>query len=68
MKQIGNIKIENKEILLCCGRGRCPSISRDESSDNKEMFLLKDDFGGSIKLDKQQLSAIKEAFNNLDAI
>jgi hypothetical protein len=68
MKQIGNIKIENKEILLCCGRGRCPSISRDESSNEKEMFLLKDDFGGFVKLDREQLNAIKEAFNNLDAI
>lgn len=68
MKQIGNIKIENKEILLCCGRGKCPSISRDNPVDGKEMFLLKDDFGGLVKLDKQQLNAIKEAFENLDAI
>jgi hypothetical protein len=32
------------------------------------MFLLKDDFGGSVKLDKKQLNAIKEALDNLDAI
>lgn len=68
MKEFKNIKIENREILLCCGRGKCPAISRDESSNNEEMFLVKDDFGGSIKLDKDQLKSFKEAVENLDAI
>tara|TARA_B110000305_G_C19392616_1_gene615747 strand:- start:1172 stop:1378 length:207 start_codon:yes stop_codon:yes gene_type:complete len=68
MKFKSSIKIQDKEILLCCGRGRCPSIKRDPRAGDTEHFLLTDDFGGSIKLDKEQLLSIKEAVKNLDAI
>jgi len=67
MKSYENIKIENREILLCCGRGRCPSIKRDESG-KENTFKISDDFGGSIVLDIDQLNAIKEALENINDI
>ena len=63
-----NTRLEGKSILLCCGKGRCPAIKRDEESNEADNFILTDDFGGSIKLEKNQLLAIKEALDQIDDI
>ena len=64
--KMSNIKVENKEILLCCGRGRCPAIKRNE--EENDSYIITDDFGGSIKLDSKQLNAISEALEKLNDI
>jgi len=63
-----NTRLEGNSILLCCGKGRCPAIKRDDKSKESENFILTDDFGGSIKLDRDQLFAIKEALDQIDDI
>lgn len=63
-----NTRIENNSILLCCGKGRCPAIKRDSQDKDNENFILTDDFGGSIKLEKDQLFAIKEAIDRINDI
>lgn len=63
-----NTRLENNQILLCCGRGRCPTIKKDTEDTKSENYILTDDFGGSIKLDRQQLFAIKEALEQIDDI
>ena len=68
MNKYQNIKIENKEILLCCGRGKCPKITRQEESEKGNIFKITDDFGGSVLLDLNQLSAIQEALENINDI
>ncbi len=59
-----NIKIENNEVLLCCGKGRCPVLKKSEEDTNH--YTLKDDFGGQVSLTKDQLLVIQEALEALD--
>jgi hypothetical protein len=61
-----NTRLEGNTILLCCGKNRCPSISKDV--EDKGKFLIKDDFGGVVKLEKDQLLAIREALDKIDDI
>ena len=63
-----NTRLENKSILLCCGKGRCPAIKRDEDQKDSDNFIITDDFGGSIKLNKDQLFAIQEALTRINDI
>jgi len=60
-----NLKKQGESILLCCGKARCPSLKK--SSTNKGLYELKDDFGGAVKLTKDQLLIIKDALKQLDA-
>lgn len=52
-----DIKIEEGRVLLCCGKGRCPSIEEE----SKDTFIIKDDYKGSVKLTKDQLYAVSTA-------
>lgn len=61
---MSNIRREGSAVLLCCGKGRCPALTK---SKNKEsLYSLSDDFGGKVHLTKEQLLAIKEAVEELD--
>jgi len=56
-----NIKIENSNsVLLCCGKKGCPSLRK-----KRGYYLIKDDFGNEIKLEKEHLEAIPEALKAL---
>lgn len=57
-----NIIPKGNKILLCCGKSGCPSIEKAK----KGMYKIKDDHGGSVLLDKDHLSAIREALAALD--
>lgn len=57
-----NIKREGDSVLLCCGKGRCPAIKKN----NNNEYTLTDDYGGKVKLTKDQLSVIQEALKELD--
>lgn len=61
-----NIRIEEGRVLLCCGKARCPSIAKEEGSN--ENFIIEDDFEGSVKLTKQQLEAVSEALAYLEQL
>jgi len=59
-----HIKKDGRSILLCCGRGRCPTLKK---SDKKtKHYELTDDFGGTVSLTKDHLLAIREALKELD--
>jgi len=60
--QIKQLKVENNSILLCCGKEKCPSVKKSE----KDLFEIKDDFGGGVKLDKDQISLLSEAVDKLE--
>ena len=50
-------KIENMfKFSLCCGKAKCPEVSVIDSE-----WIIKDDFGGSVKLNEDQ---IKEFINH----
>jgi len=59
-----NIRREGDSVLLCCGKGRCPAIKKEESQG--DMYSLTDDFGGKVLLSKEQISVIQEALEELD--
>ena len=59
MKQL---KIENDSVLLCCGKERCPSVRKSEEN----LFEIKDDFGGDVKLNKDQIALLSEAVIKLE--
>lgn len=59
-----NIKLENNQVFLCCGKGRCPVLKKSE--EKPKHYTLKDDFGGEVSLTKDQLLVIKEALEALN--
>ncbi len=60
---MSNIKIDGSSVLLCCGKNRCPALSKNKDD---KTFSLTDDFGGKVKLTKEQLQSIQEALNHFD--
>ena len=56
-------RIRNDAIFLCCGKARCPSVQKDKEG----MIVIKDDFGGEIKMPKEQADMIKGALEILDS-
>jgi hypothetical protein len=60
-----NLKKDGESILLCCGKRRCPALKK--SSSKKGHYDLKDDFGGSVSLTREQILIIKDAVKQLDA-
>lgn len=61
---MNNIRREGPNVLLCCGKGRCPELSKLEEKD--DLYSLTDDFGGKVHLTKEQLMVIQEAVQELD--
>lgn len=58
-----NYRIKGNEILLCCGKANCPSIK--VSSEN--YVIIKDDFGGEVKIPKDRAKMIQGAIEILEA-
>ena len=59
-----NTRLENNQILLCCGKGRCPVLKK--SKEKTDHYTLTDDFGGEVSLTQEQLLVIKEALESLN--
>jgi|TARA_B110000305_G_C19337914_1_gene587564 hypothetical protein len=58
-----NLRIENNNVFMCCGKAKCPSIkkTKNENEDGESMYLIKDDFGGQVSLSESQALLISEA-------
>jgi len=48
-------KISENTVKLCCG-GNCPSVSFEN-----DVIVIRDDFGGEVKLSKAEASEVSEA-------
>ena len=57
------IKRDGDLVLLCCGRGRCPSIKKAKGVDNS--YELSDDHGGKVILTKDQFLVIRDAIKKI---
>jgi hypothetical protein len=55
------IKVQNRSVLLCCGKEKCPSVTK-----KKDFFEIKDDFGGEVKLNKEQVLILSKAISELE--
>lgn len=60
-----DLKKEGDSILLCCGKARCPALKKTKGK--KGFYELSDDFGGKVRLTKDQLSLISDALKELNA-
>jgi len=56
LKKIGDA------VMLCCGRKRCPILTKSKDGS----YDLTDDFGGKVKLSREQLLLISDAIIQLD--
>ena len=55
------MKLKENQILICCGGKACPVLSDMEDG----MIKIEDDFGGSIKIKKEQALLIDNALKKL---
>ena len=52
-----NIKVENNQATLCCGRkNKCPVVKEENGN-----IFISDDLGNTIKIEKEQALVISEA-------
>ena len=56
-----DIKIKNNEATLCCGREKCPVVTKESEGE----FTIADDFGNIVQLTKDQILLVSEAAKNL---
>ena len=55
------MKLNTNEVMLCCGKGRCPILRHIEG----ENYEIKDDDGNTIKISRTQLNLIEDALTDL---
>jgi len=56
-------RIKGDQILLCCGKANCPSVEVREEN----YIVIKDDFGGEVKIPKERAKMIQGAIDILEA-
>lgn len=54
--------MNDPEISICCGRGKCPVVSVDKEHDFIE---ITDDFGGVVTIPVAQAPKVAEAFKTI---
>lgn len=57
------LRIENDSVFMCCGKARCPAIKKtnQKTEDGESLYMITDDFGGSVKISESQALIISEA-------
>ena len=58
---MSDLKKEGKEVVLCCGRQRCPQLRIENGK-----VVITDDNGVSIEMEKDQASLIPQAIKMID--
>ena len=54
--------MKKQTIILCCGKANCPTLTKSDESD---LLILTDDFGGEVKLSEEELERISHALAEL---
>ena len=62
-KETTNYRLKGNQILLCCGKANCPSVEISE----EKYIIIKDDFGGEVKIPKERAKMIQGAIDILEA-
>lgn len=55
------MKITNNQVVLCCGRKGCPTVSLRKDG----TVCISDDFGGSVRLEEDEAQLITKAIKEL---
>ena len=61
MKNEFYLREEGNRIFMCCGKANCPSVEINEEG----LVEIKDDYGNSVKMKKEEASLLKDAVNKL---
>ena len=55
------MKLTNNQIILCCGKGGCPVLSKKKNG----MIQIEDDHGGSILIKEDEARLIHKALDKI---
>lgn len=62
MKNEFYLREEGNRIFMCCGKAKCPSVEVNEEG----LIEIKDDYGNSVKMKKEEATLIKAAVSQLN--
>lgn len=62
MKNNYFLRKEEGKIFMCCGKANCPSVELDSDG----LVEIKDDYGNSVKMKKEEASLLKDAVLELN--
>lgn len=51
------LREDGNRIFMCCGKANCPSVEIDEEG----LIKIKDDYGNSVKMKKEEAALLKDA-------
>lgn len=63
MKNEFYLREEGNRIFMCCGKANCPSVEVDGDG----LIKIKDDYGNSVKMKKEEASLLKDAVAKLQS-
>jgi len=61
MKKDYYLRPEGNKIFMCCGKANCPSVEIN----NEGLIEIKDDYGNSVKMKKEEAVLIEGAVEEL---
>jgi hypothetical protein len=61
MKKDYYLRPEGNKVFMCCGKANCPSVEINEEG----LVEIKDDFGNSVKMKKEEAALIEKAVIDL---
>jgi len=56
------MKLQPNQVLLCCGKGGCPVVSKEKDGSIK----IKDDYGNEVHMKEAEAQLIKDALKTLE--
>lgn len=63
MKNEFYLREDGNRIFMCCGKANCPSVEVDDEG----LIQIKDDYGNSVKMKKEEASLLKDAVAKLQS-
>jgi hypothetical protein len=61
MKNNYFLRKEEGKVFMCCGKAGCPSVELNSDG----LVEIKDDYGNSVKMKKEEASLLKDAVSEL---
>lgn len=61
MKKDYYLRPEGNKVFMCCGKANCPSVEINDEG----LVEIKDDFGNSVKMKKEEAALLKDAVAEL---
>jgi len=56
------MKLQPNQVLLCCGKGGCPVVSKEKDGS----ITITDDYGNRVKMKEAEAQLINDALKTLE--